>query len=127
MVKDTFVSMHILRTICRVTIAITGMAAVLLGALEHESLVLQADAAITEMQPGAACAKSPDIAGAPHESGTEGTYRSESHRHWTAPAPNDGPIWRIHAVPVGDRCGSAPLHLAQQARSRLIGVLALRL
>lgn len=111
-----------------------SMVATMLGALEHESLLFQGTACmaadlptvigeVPAATPGSGEAFSRDGA----ETGTEGTYRSETRVLWTAPADGFLTSWRVPAYdPPGTRI-EIPPHLDSQARFRVTGVLALRI
>ena len=73
-----------LQHVFRRALAIIGLVAVLLGALEHEDLILQSvgtEAAI----PSAHGPLTYGLNDASTDSGTEGTFRSELHRLWLVP------------------------------------------
>jgi len=123
-----------IRTAFRNAIAFLGLVAVLLGALEHESLVLQADftavdsvASETFLKDGQPIDEDSHLVAFPSESGTEGTFRSEIHFLATAPAGSRRMSQRIRLSSVDTGQCRAPLCRGQQARSLRIGVVALRL
>jgi len=126
--------MSALCTVLRTTISLLGMVAVLLGALEHESLVLTPDCAARSLAGDERVGSHGDSSDAyaqlgaiPHDSGTEGTFRAVFHFFRTAPGMNSLPAWQLHGSSVSSDCTGVPLHLVQQARFRHIGVIALRL
>jgi hypothetical protein len=118
----------------RLLIAMLSMVATMLGALEHESLLFQGSACMAaDLSPviGGVSVAIPDSGEAfsrdGAETGTEGTYRSETQILWTAPADGCGTSWRVPAYdPFGTRV-EIPPHLDSQARFRVTGVLALRI
>jgi len=126
--------MSSLRTAFRNAIAFLGMVAVLLGALEHESLVLQADftpgdvaASRTLLKDGHAIDEDSHLVAFPRESGTEGTFRSENPFPSTAPAGSRRLSRRVRLISAGIGQSGSVLHRVQHPRSRRVGVLALRL
>lgn len=106
-------------------LAMIGLVAVLLGALEHENLILQpagVEPAIADAPGKLAYA----LTEASPDSGTEGTFRSELHRLWL------GPRAEITYVPRAVPGGSAylPGWLAEcslAGRRSLTGRMPLRL
>ena len=126
--------MSSMRTALRNAIAFLGMVAVLLGALEHESLVLQADfspgdlpVSQTLLKDGHAIDEDSHLVAFPRESGTEGTFRSENSFLSTAPAGSRRVCRRFRLISAGTGQSGTVVHRFQHARSRRVGVLALRL
>lgn len=122
------------RALPRILIAIFSMVATMLGALEHESLLFQgmpctkAEIVVVNSERPAATQGSADsFSRDGSETGTEGTYRSETQVLWTAPTDDFLTTWRVPEFgPTGTRAEIAP-HLGSQARFRITGVLALRI
>lgn len=126
--------MSSIRAFPRIMIAIFSVVATMLGALEHESLLFQ-DKACTEAKIAVANSENPVTAqGAANsisrdgsETGTEGTYRSETQVLWTAPTDDLLTSWRVPEYDsTATRLETAP-HLSSQARFRVARVLALRI
>lgn len=121
------------RTFSQALIAVFSMVAVMLGALEHESLLLQGDTpGITASAEGDAGRLHADTAAGKHwtkagaDTGTEGTFRSETQVFWTAPAGDFFVLWRVPELSTAFAATGVPPHLGQHARSRVAGVRALR-
>ncbi|WP_438480656.1 hypothetical protein [Oleiharenicola lentus] len=75
--------MSVLRSRFKSIIALFGLVAVLLGALEHEDLIFQdvsSEASVFEQDSVIAVAQ--DLRA---DRGTEGTFRSENNRLWLSP------------------------------------------
>ncbi len=125
--------MALSRNLSQTVVALISIVAILLGALEHESLVLQNEAGAKS--PPAGLAEGVECPSAASEvwtsfasdTGTEGTFRAESHTWGTTP------FWRLQSRAQDRRqdlvfaASVAPLHLGRQARSRMTGVRARRL
>jgi hypothetical protein len=122
--------MFALRTGLRQAIAFLGMAALLLGALEHESLILQdatATPAVAETSGtlllglGASCHELT-------ETGTEGTFRAEKHGYSLSPKAQGHAARAYHLsqfTSPSDVLLAAPS--ARYWQSRPTGIVALRL
>lgn len=106
-------------------VAFLGLAAVLLGALEHEALILQPEpvaGALATVGGGAA----PDLLSPDADNGTEGTFRSEKH----AQASPQFPAGRALSLPRDRRAGFGAIRIRPAEtilRPRIVGVVILRL
>lgn len=129
-----------------------SMVAVMLGAFEHESLLLQEDPPpamapvpesdattsaaaerATDTPPEAASAQPHPAPAGKHwtkagaDTGTEGTFRSETQVFWTPSAGDFFVLWRVPEFGTAFACTGVPPHLGQHARAHVSGVRALRL
>lgn len=123
-----------IRAFPRILIAILSMVATMVGALEHESLLFQemgysgtdlvmvnGDFSATTQSSGEAFSRDGS------ETGTEGTYRSETQVLWTAPTDDFLRTWRVPEQGPARTEIEIPPHLGSQARFRVAGGLALRI
>lgn len=122
------------RAFPRILIAILTMVATMVGALEHESLLLQgrdwsgADLVVVNGDiPATTQGSREAFSQVGSESGTEGTYRSETQVLWTAPADDFLATWRVPEQGPARTRAEIPPHLGSQARFRVTGVLSLRI
>lgn len=114
--------MRRLRSPLKSLVALVALAAILLGTLEHEDLIFQ-DAGTDPF--AAASEASDDVTAPQHDTGTEGLFRSEPHRHWLPARSGATPAVGRHVAAFARRPCSAPLH--RPARRGFIGLVALRL
>jgi len=126
-------SMSTFRTFLTGTIAILGMLAVLLGAMEHEDLIFQAEvsAEVTEHADQGSLGMNGiedfSLTNDLHRSGTEGTFRSEVHRLWLLPRIESSHAMKRWLTPPTARAVDVAADDRLHGRSRLLGVVALRL
>ena len=94
--------MILVRTAFRIATAFIGLVAIVFGALEHEDLVLQGSGLYTvetvssathaAAHPSAALFDNSTAIPTKPDSGTEGTFRAESH-HFRFPPTASRPVW----------------------------------
>jgi len=126
--------MNVIRQARPLFISVLSLAAVLLGALEHESLLFQPELEFVVSQTGGEVAPDSESHGGtarfeayPHESGTEGTFRSESHSLGVLHGLKVAQVQRQfdRSSPGGERATRLPPR--RPDRTLTMGVLALRL
>lgn len=113
-------------------IALTSMAALLLGVFEHESLLFQGANALANHSADASAAHK---AGYDHgafcsvdrDGASEGTFRSEGNSLCVVPEIQPRFVWRLTSPRLSPGPAPLPLHLRRQSRARVSGIRALRL
>ena len=120
--------MALLRSQFRRIIALTSMAALLLGVFEHESLLFQRAVAAAELPSVPEASRSLEGFGlVDRDGGPEGTFRSEGKFLCSVPTMAPRLIWRLPAPRTVSESAALPLHLRAHSRARISGVRALRL
>lgn len=114
--------MRLLRSPLQSLVALLALAAVLLGALEHEDLILQdADHGQASAESNHANHFSTPL----HDAGTEGVFRSDPCRFWLSPRARLVVATGLHVATFARWLPASPL--GRPARRDFIGLVALRL
>jgi hypothetical protein len=110
-------------------IALFGLVAVLLGALEHEDLIFQHTeiALATDRAASAAAILAESNWSMSTESGTEGTFRAETHRLWLSPKPETRFAGQLLRATHPVRLAAFSTSFRRERRPPLVGIVALRL